>query len=272
MLTDGPDRADPPAQADWDCADGSCTDDTAEPGLASFPVGTRWQWQLSGTVDTDVDADVFDIDLFDVPDATLETLRDQGRTVICYFSAGTHEDWRNDAEAFPSDTIGEPLEEWEGERWLDIRSASVRAVMAARLDHAVERGCDAVEPDNVDAYANDSGFPLDEADQLDFDAWLADAAHERGLAVGLKNATDLVPALVDRFDFAVNEECVAYEECDTVQPFVEAGKAVFHTEYVDAPSEGPDLLDTVCGAADREGFSTLVKTWDLDAWRLECAD
>lgn len=34
------------------------------------------------------------------------------------------------------------------------------------------------------------------------------------MKVGLKNAVDLVPELAGFFDFAVNEECNAYNECD----------------------------------------------------------
>ena len=41
-----------------------------------------------------------------------------------------------------------------------VRSASVRGVMQGRLDLAAQKGCTAVEPDNVDAYSNASGFPL----------------------------------------------------------------------------------------------------------------
>jgi hypothetical protein len=232
--------------------------------------GTSWQWQLSGTVDTSVEADVYDVDLFDVPQSTLDGLKAQGRKLVCYFSAGTVEDWRADAGAFPLEAKGAPMEEWAGERWLDVRHAGVRSVLAARLDHAVARGCDAVEPDNVDGYDNSTGFPLTRADQVAFNLWLADEAHDRGLSVGLKNATGLVPDLVDHFDFAVNEECVAYEECATTQPFVHQNKAVFHVEYVNSPSQGAARLAAVCDAPGTAAFSTLVKTWDLDAWRLAC--
>lgn len=44
-----------------------------------------------------------------------------GRKVICYFSAGSYENWRPDRHDFPSDVLGNNLEHWEGEKWLDIR-------------------------------------------------------------------------------------------------------------------------------------------------------
>ncbi len=71
-------------------------------------------------------------------------------------------------------------------------------------------------------------------------------------------------------DWALNEECVAYDECDTYAPFVDAGKAVFHVEYVDDIADGQALADEVCGRSDLEGFSTLIKEWDLESWRIAC--
>lgn len=38
--------------------------------------------------------------------------------------------------------------------------------------------------------------------------------HVFGMKVGLKNIVELVPVLVDYFDFAVNDECNKYNECD----------------------------------------------------------
>ncbi len=235
------------------------------------PAGTTWQWQLSGyPVDTSVDVAVYDVDLFDTDEADLTTLRGAGRRIICYFSAGSFEDWRDDAGAFDAADIGQPLDGWEGENWLDVRSQNVRTVLAARLDHAVTRGCDAVEPDNVDGYLNDTGFDLTEADQLAFNRWLATEAHARGLSVGLKNCPEIADLLEPDFDWALSEECAAYEECESFTPFLTANKAVFHVEYVDAAADGPALLAQVCADPTRAGFSTLVKLWDLDAWRLAC--
>ncbi len=236
------------------------------PEAAPLAPGTSWQWQLSGSIDTSLDVQVYDIDLFDAKDQDFAELAD--RVVICYFSAGTWEDWRDDAADYPAEAIGSPMEEWEGESWLDVRDAGVRAVIESRLDYAVERGCDGVEPDNVDGYANESGFPLTGDDQLDFNRFLAGAAHDRGLSVGLKNDLDQVETLVDDFDWALNEECAAYDECQRLAPFTGAGKAVLHVEYVDAWADAESLADEVCAVGP--DLDTLVKTWDLDARRLAC--
>jgi hypothetical protein len=232
--------------------------------------GTTWQWQLTGDIDVGVDVAMYDIDLFDAPDAVLEQLHADGRIVICYFSAGSHEDWRPDAGDYPPEAIGDPLDGWPGERWVDIRHAGVRSILEARLDLALARGCDGVEPDNVDGYANATGFPLSGDDQLDFNRFLATAAHARNLSVGLKNDLEQIDALVADFDWALDEECVSYDECELLSPFIAAGKAVFHVEYVDDPAAGPALADSVCPVTVRLGFSSLIKTWDLDAWRLPC--
>ncbi|MGJ3626354.1 endo alpha-1,4 polygalactosaminidase [Sphingomonas sp. MMS24-JH45] len=118
---------------------------------------------------------------------------------------------------------------------MDVPFANVRAVMIARLDLAAARGCDAVEPDNADGFETDnrSGVSFGAADQLDYNRFLAAEAHRRGLSVALKNDLAQVPALVADFDFAVNEQCREYDECDAYAPFVAAGKAVFNAEYAD---------------------------------------
>jgi hypothetical protein len=67
---------------------------------------------------------------------------------------------------------------------------SLGPILFARLDLAVAKGCDGVEPDNVDGYANNTNFPLTVQDQLQFNIWLANEAHARGLSIGLKNDLD----------------------------------------------------------------------------------
>ncbi len=113
-------------------------------------VSSTWQWQLQGDLDTSVDADVYDIDLFETSADDIAGLQADGRIVVCYFSAGSYEGWRPDADRFADRDLGETLDGFEDERWLDVRSDTVRAVIEGRLDRAVAAGCDGVEPDNVD--------------------------------------------------------------------------------------------------------------------------
>ncbi len=213
--------------------------------------GTSWQLQLSGTIDPSVPVALYVVDLVDSPDDVLATLRARGVKIVCYFSAGTAESYRTDVATLPAGVASKILPEWPDERWLDIRAEPVRALVRSRLDHAVKRRCDGVDPDNVDAYTHDTGFPLTAADQLAFNRFVAGEAHERGLAVGLKNDLDQAADLV--------EECAQYGECDKAAPFVARGKPVFHVEYA-----------TEACPPKRAGFSTLLKRLDLDAYRVPC--
>jgi hypothetical protein len=242
-------------------------DDQRGPGLSD---GMTWQWQLQGEINTSYQADVYDIDLFDAPSSVVDELHAGNRIVICYFSAGSYEEWRDDASEFSEADLGEPLDGWEGERWVDVRSGSLRSLMERRLDLAVERGCDGVEPDNVTAYNNKTGFGITAADQLSFNIFLAGGSHERGLLVGLKNDLDQIPDLVSQFDFAVNEECLEYDECEAYAPFVDAGKPVFSAEYSEVAVEDPGAI---CAVAREAGLTTLILPLDLDdSFRISCQD
>jgi hypothetical protein len=222
--------------------------------------GITWQWQLSGIVDTSVNAQVYDIDA-ETPAATVAQLHAMGRRVICYVDVGSWEPDRADADKFPASVRGKKLDGWD-ENWLDIRQVSVlRPLIAARFDVCKSKGFDAIEPDNVDGYTNDTGFPLTANDQLAYDTMVAQLAHQRGLAVALKNDIDQASTLAPSFDFAINEQCVEYDECDALEPFVVAGKAVLHVEYNES-------LTAFCGKLP--GFSSMRKRLSLDAWREAC--
>ncbi|MDE1464299.1 endo alpha-1,4 polygalactosaminidase [Spartinivicinus poritis] len=104
--------------------------------------------------------------------------------------------------------------------------------MKDRMAFASESGCDAVEVDNVDAFENteETHSYVTYKDQLNYNKWLANTAHQFNLAIGLKNDIQQLKELVDYFDFAVNEQCFAYSnECIRYEStFLKAGKAVFN--------------------------------------------
>ena len=227
--------------------------------------GLSWQWQLDGgPIDTSVEADVFDVDLFATPAETIQGLQAEGRRVICYFSAGSWEPYRPDAGDFPESVLGGPVEGWEDERWVDIRQLDVlRPLIAARLDLCAAKGADGAEPDWMDGYAQDTGWPLTADDQLAFNLMIADLAHERGLAIGLKNDTAQVARLADTFDFAVVEQCAEFGECAEYVPFLDRDKPVFHAEY-DLPTSA------FCAESRRLGLSSIRKRIELDSWRETC--
>jgi hypothetical protein len=236
----------------------------AAPAIWKPALVTSWQWQLTGLpVDETVVAEVFDIDLFDTEASVVASLHAAGRKVICYMSAGSWEDYRPDAARFPAAVLGRS-NGWPGERWLDIRRLDVLGpIMEARLDLCKAKGFDAVEADNVDGYTNRTGFPLTYDDQFRYNIFLASAAHARGLSIGLKNDGDQVVDLLPYFDWALNEQCFQYDECDALLPFVAAGKAVFHVEY--------DLATSAfCAQANAMNFNSLRKNLDLDRYRQSC--
>jgi hypothetical protein len=226
--------------------------------------GMTWQWQLTGTVNTTYDVDAYDIDGFDNETAVVERIHARGAKAICYISAGSWENWRSDAEDFPNYVKGKK-NGWPGEKWLDIRQIDVLGpIMGERMNMCALKGFDAIEPDNVDGYANRTGFPLTYQDQLAYNRMLASEAHSRGLAIALKNDTEQVPDLVGDFDFAVVEECYRYKECPAYSPFVDSGKAVLAAEYDERN------VDAKCASARELGFSLIFKNLDLDAWRRTC--
>lgn len=244
----------------------ACGGNEAPAGPRPLDPGLTWQWQLQGALNTD-----YDVDLYDTLGGQIATLRADDRLVLCYFSAGSGENWRPDFADFPAAVLGEPLDGWEGERWLDIRAETVLDVLRARLDQAQAKGCDGVEPDNVNAWENETGFPVDEADQIRFNRWLAGEAHERGLFIALKNAGALAADLVGDFDLALNEECIALGECEEFRPFLDAGKPVLNAEYAPDEVAANGIAGAVCAQAREFGLRTLILPLALDdGFRLSC--
>lgn len=228
------------------------------------PVRTSWQCQLTGTIDQSYDVNMYDIDMFDNDASVVASLHAQGRKVICYISAGSWENWRPDADQFPESVLGKPLEGWLGERWLDIRQIDVLGpIMTARMDLCKEKGFDGLEPDNIDGYVNDTGFPLTYQDQINYNMFLSNEAHVRGLSIGLKNDMDQIKDLLPYFDWALNEQCFQFRECRKLMAFIIAGKAVFQVEYY-----LPRCL--FCPLANKINFNSMKKHLNLDAWRKPC--
>ena len=235
------------------------------------PVSVTWQWQLEGNLNTSYSVALYDVDLFDTSNTTIKNLQQSGIKVVCYFSAGSYEDYRDDRELFLPNTLGNTLDGWDNERWLDIRSANVHSIMTKRLDIAKNKGCDGVKPDNMDGYTNNSGFNLTSQDQLAYNRFIANEAHKRGLAVGLKNDLDQIGELVEYFDFAVNEQCFEYNECDALLPFINHGKPVLTAEYLDKYVNNPNERAAICQESRDNLFSTLILPLDLnDSFRFSC--
>jgi hypothetical protein len=210
---------------------------------------------------------MYDIDLFDNEASVITALHEQGRKVICYVSVGSREDWRPDADQFPASVIGNDYEGWPGENWLDIRQIDLLApIMRARLDLCKKKGFDGIEPDNIDGYTNDTGFPLTYEDQLKYNLWLAEEAHARGLSIGLKNDSEQAADLLSNYDWALTEDCFAEGWCKDMLPFIQMGKPVFAAEYTDTGV----TLEQLCQEAKPLNFSLILKNRELDAWQQTC--
>lgn len=235
------------------------------------PVNPTWQWQLTDPpIDPSFDVDMYDIDMFDNDASTVAALHAEGRKVFCYVSVGSWEDWRPDAYQFPESVIGNDYEGWPDEKWLDIRQIDLLApIIRARFDLCKAKGFDGIEPDNIDGFTNDTGFPLTYQDQLEYNIWLADEAHARGLSIGLKNDDDQAEDLWSYFDWAMTEDCFVDDWCHEMEPFIAAGKAVFAAEYTDQMSTW-EFWSEVCPEAEAKAFSVILKNRDLDAWRRGC--
>ena len=206
---------------------------------------------------------MYDVDGADVPRSTVRELHERGRRVVCYVDVGTWEDWRDDADRFPKAARGKPVDGWPGEYWLDVRRHDIRPILAARLKRCRDRGYDGIDPENVNGYTNDTGFPLTAADQREFNRWVAARAHGLGLAVGLKNELEQAKELEPRFDFAVLESCFEFDECGPARRFVSANKAVVAVEY-----ELP--RSSFCPRARELRFAAMLKRLALGAWRRPC--
>jgi hypothetical protein len=239
-------------------------------GAASTSASQRWRptqglsfdIQLSQQALESSTAAVLDLDGTDTSAATVAALKARGVRTICYLNAGGFENWRPDASSFPARVRGQALGDWPGENWLDIRELGVlMPIMDKRIQMCADKGFDAIDPDNLDGWQAASGFGLSEADAVAYERALIESGHRHGLAVGLKNATDLLPELGDEIDFAVNEQCAAYHECGAYAPLLASGKPVFHIEY--------DTESNSC-AASLPAMSTVIKRHDLGPWVQRC--
>jgi len=237
-------------------------------GLQIKP-GTKFQWQLYGcnNVDTSANADVFDIDLFETPVKKIEELKKMGKKVICYFSGGTVESWRSDAREYADKgVVLEEMEDWEDENWVDINSSKLKPLIQNRLDMAVQKGCQGVEIDNIDGYTfSENDFTY--KDQIKFNTWLAEEAHKRNLSIGLKNDMGQIEELLPHFDWALNEECYEYGECELYKPFIKANKAVFGVSYL----KNSDKIADACKKAKNLGLDYQIKSINLDASKIDCS-
>jgi hypothetical protein len=241
-------------------------DDSEEPAVSAdggIASDMRLQYQITGTPQLDTAADWFVLDLFDADSAQLAMLRARGQVAVAYFSAGSLEPWRPDADAFPEAAIGSALTGYPNERWLDVRDTAVRTRMVARLALARDKGFRGVFPGALGAHRSDSGFPLTQSDQLEYDRFLASEALELGLTPGLSGDFQLGDQLVDAYDWALASGCLAAGSCERLRPFLDRLKPVFDLEVSGERAE-------LCAQATELGMGVVMKQQSVDVWSQIC--
>ena len=216
------------------------------------------------------EADVYDIEGFTNSGATVQALHNKGKKVICYIDTGVWEAGRPDDSKFPGvqnygiaytgdpqyagvNVLGSVDKGWnsggQANRWLDIRRIDILApIMKARIQMCKDKGFDSIEPDEMVNYTNSPGFPLTYAHQLAYNKAVASWAHEIGISIGLKDDHEQAHDLANDFDWMLDEECWAFDECITINgtgpggpsgdfdstvAFSKKNKAVWIAEYPD---------------------------------------
>ncbi|MGC0368357.1 endo alpha-1,4 polygalactosaminidase [Microbacterium sp. SLBN-111] len=205
---------------------------TPPDGSVAFPVGARVDYQLGepyapaegvGLVVRDRTADPAD-----------------GVYSVCYVNA--FQTQPGESAEWPEGTLlerdGRPVidPDWPDERLVDTSTAEKRDRVVEHVAPWI-RGCAAsgfraVEFDNLDTFTRTDGA-LTLEDNAAVAAALVTTAHEAGLAAGQKNAAEFARELRDAagFDFAVAEECAAFDECGTYTDVY--GSRVIDIEYSD---------------------------------------
>lgn len=130
------------------------------------------------------------------------------------------------------------------EALLDIRTSAKRTALAriegAWIDRCAGDGFKAVDPDNLDAYVRSRGLTT-VAQTVAFANLLVTRAHNRGLAIAQKNASNLSGRIP--FDFAVAEQCQQYAECGAYARVYASN--ILEIEYKDA------AFNAACSSAAR---------------------
>ena len=243
--------------------------------------GNHWQWQLSGTVkekvlDRVTGPKMYDIDMEGATPELISRLKAKDIYVVCYVESGDWNRQRPDAGDYAPEILGRPIDGFPDEKFVNINAVdgppgptgkTLRDIMLARLDGAQAKGCDGIEPDLDDLHNYQTGFVITQADQVAFNTMLIDAAHARGMSMGLKNGASSTTGprsfeqqMLDAgADWALNEECNQYNECVGYTQFIAAGKAVFQVEYLDNQRKPYRGRSGTCATDKTANYDGIVK-------------
>lgn len=233
--------------------------------------GISFDWDLDDLKNGDTfTSEVVDVDAFTTTTLQVASLHAQGKKVIAYISVGTIESDRPDAGLLPADVIGKVYPEWPKERWLNIKQLEkLKPWLNSRLRMIINKGFDAMEPDNLDSYSNETGFDISINDTKLYCDYLIKWAHENGLGIGQKNVPALSADYSKKFDWVLTEDAFNQGWQNELKPYIEQNKPVFAVEYTDKTSEKV-FGDVVCPSALLLKYTAILKNRSLDKWVYKC--
>jgi hypothetical protein len=183
---------------------------------------------------------------------------------ICYvngFQAQTEaESWwlTNHPTLVLRNAQGVPVKDTQwNELILDIRTPAKRQelgqIVGGWMQGCHTSGFQGVDLDNLDTYSRSGGL-ITKDQAVAYARVLSDIGHAASLAVGQKNAADLVPRKGEMgLDFAIAEECNHYDECGSYTAGY--GTSVLVIEYLRA--------DFTKGCQDWPGLSIVLRDVDV---------
>ena len=250
-------------------------------GWKPLSPGNHWQWQLSGTVNETVldrvsGPRMYDIDMEEATPDLISRLKAKDIYVVCYVESGDWNNQRPDAGDYAPEILGRTIDGFPDEKFVNINAVdgppgptgkTLRDIMMGRLDRAQAKGCEGIEPDLDDLHNYKTGFVITQADQVTFNTMMIDAAHARGMSIGLKNGASSTtgPRSFEKqmlnagADWALNEECNQYSECVGYTQFISAGKAAFQVEYLDNQRKPYRGRSGTCAKDDAVNYDGIVK-------------
>ncbi|SDL96765.1 endo alpha-1,4 polygalactosaminidase [Pedobacter antarcticus] len=215
-------------------------------------------------------SEIVDVDAFTTSAAQVATLHAQGKKVIAYISVGTIENDRPDVNLLPADVIGKVYPEWPNERWLNIKKLDkLKPWLNSRINMILKKGFDAIEPDDLDSYSNETGFKITLNDTKLYCDYLIKLAHENGLGIGQKNVQELSVEYSTKFDWVLTEDAFDQGWLKDVKSYIDLNKPVFVVEYTDKISE-KTFADEVCPASQILKYTAVLKHRNLDKWVFKC--
>jgi hypothetical protein len=212
--------------------------------VGAFPAGAAADYQLGGAYQPPPGATLLVRDSTATPAAGLYN--------VCYVNGfqtqpADRDLWltqRRDLILFGADQAPLIDSNWPDELIVDTSTPAKRdrltAIFASTITGCAQAGFNAVEVDNLDSYTRSAGA-LTVEDNLAFATALAHLSHDAGMAIGQKNSAELGSQGKEKagFDFAVTEECVRFDEC---QSYTDAyGEHVLDIEYTDEPGGTADV-------------------------------